>query len=250
MKSYFDVHSLPVQMILSFIGVVLLTVAAVGIPAIWLIRDQLDRQAWSQVDQGRRAALALYGAKRSEMEDLAMLTAQRPTLLELLEQENWDALGDYLGTLKTGAGLDLVVVCNSSHETIASTDSSLPIDPCYTWANGAYQVLSTVSSPKVWLTATHPVERAAGGAAEVLVGVVLDDDFTSQMQNETGLDHTIWAGDQPAATSFAIGIEHFNLDSHQDISSNAAEESVYSTFEFAGQPYYSALARLGVNDIN
>ncbi|MCK5428370.1 MAG: hypothetical protein KAI94_02805 [Anaerolineales bacterium] len=237
MKSYFDVHSLPVQMILSFIGVVLLTVAAVGIPAIWLIRDQLDRQAWSQVDQGRRAALALYGAKRSEMEDLAMLTAQRPTLLELLEQENWDALGDYLGTLKTGAGLDLVVVCNSSHETIASTDSSLPIDPCYTWANGAYQVLSTVSSPKVWLTATHPVERAAGGAAEVLVGVVLDDDFTSQMQNETGLEHTIWTDGQPVVTSFAIGIEHFNLNSHQDISSNAAKESVYSTFEFAGQPY-------------
>ena len=250
MKSYFDVHSLPVQMILSFIGVVILSVAAVGIPAIWLIRDQLDRHAWSQVDQGRRAALAHYEAKRSEMEDLAHLTAQRPTLIELSEQEKWDALGDYLGTLKTGARLDLVVVCNSSNESIASTDSSFTIDPCYTWGNGAYQVLNTESHAEVWLTATYPVESAAGNAAEVLVGVVLGDDFTSQMHDEIGLEHTIWAGSQPAATSFAIGIDHIYLNSHQEMDSNASEEIVHSTFELADQPYYSAIAQLGDSDIN
>jgi len=74
MMSFFDVRSLSMQMILSFIGVVILTSAAVGLPAILLIRDQLDRQAWSQVDQGRRASLALYEVKRDEVESLALLT--------------------------------------------------------------------------------------------------------------------------------------------------------------------------------
>jgi hypothetical protein len=250
MKSYLDLHSLPVQMILSFIGVVILTVVAMGIPAVWLIRQQLDRQAWSQVDQGRRAAMALYDAKRSEMEDLAILTAQRPTLRELLEMEQWDDLEDYLGTLKTGAGLDLVVVCDPTHNIIASTISPLPLDLCYDWDEGAYHILTAGSSAEVWLTATHPVEVAETRTTEVLVGVKLGDDFTSKMLDETGLEHTIWAAGQPVATSFTGGIELINLSSYQEITSKTTPESIYSTFELKDQPYYSALAQLSPNDIH
>ena len=81
-----DLHSLSVQMILSFVALVLLTAAAAGLPAIWLIRDQLGRQAWAQVEQGRLAAQALYDAKQNELQSLATLTAQRPTLRGLLAE--------------------------------------------------------------------------------------------------------------------------------------------------------------------
>jgi succinate dehydrogenase/fumarate reductase cytochrome b subunit len=57
-----DLHRLSAQMLLSFLVLVLLTAAAAGLPAIWLIRAQLQRQAWSQVEQGRLAAEALYDA--------------------------------------------------------------------------------------------------------------------------------------------------------------------------------------------
>jgi two-component system phosphate regulon sensor histidine kinase PhoR len=250
MNSYLDVRSLPVQMILSFIGVVILTVVAMGIPAVWLIRQQLDRQAWSQVDQGRRAAMALYDAKRSEMEDLAILTAQRPTLRELLEREQWDALEDYLGTLKIGAGLDLVVVCDPTHNIITSTDSPLPLDLCYEWDEETYHILNAGSSTEVWLTATHPVDVAETHATGVLVGVKLGDDFASKMFDETGLEHTIWATGQPIATSFAGGNVLINLHSHQEIASRTSPESIYSTFELEDQPYYSAMAQLSPNDIH
>jgi hypothetical protein len=46
-------------MILSFVMLVLLTAAAAGLPVVWLIRDQLGRQAWAQVEQGSLAAQAL-----------------------------------------------------------------------------------------------------------------------------------------------------------------------------------------------
>jgi hypothetical protein len=52
----FDLHSLPAQIILSYLVLVLLMASAAGLPVILLARDQLDRQAWAQVDQGSRAA--------------------------------------------------------------------------------------------------------------------------------------------------------------------------------------------------
>ena len=58
MKTLFDTRKLSTQLIVAFIAVVLLTAATVGLPAIWVLQNQFDRQAWSQVEQGQRAAIA------------------------------------------------------------------------------------------------------------------------------------------------------------------------------------------------
>ena len=237
--SFFDVRSLSMQMILSFIGVVILTSAAVGLPAILLIRDQLDRQAWSQVDQGRRASLALYEAKRDEVESLAHLTSQRPTLIELLAQENWGALEDYLETLRIGALLDLVLVCDAQHNAIASAETSISTDICNSWSEGGFQVLSTESHPQVWLIGTYPVEDNGNNIGEVQVGIVLNNDFANLMHDETGLEHTIWANGQPVATSFDTNIEQLGTLPHQEISPATAGEEIFSAFMLTGRPYYS-----------
>ena len=60
-----DRQSLIVQMVLSFVVLVLLTAFAAGLPAILLIRNQIQQQAWAQVDQGSRATQALYTAWES-----------------------------------------------------------------------------------------------------------------------------------------------------------------------------------------
>ena len=249
MKPIFDVHSLPVQMILSFISVVMLTAAAVGLPALWLISKQLDRQAWSQVDQGQRAALALYEAKQSDMANLAILTAQRPTLRELLIQKNRLELENYLETLRAGAGLDLVALCEASKNTITSTEPSLAIDPCQSWNHDGFQFLSTEPLPQVWLTATYPVAGEGDDKWDVLIGMMLDVDFVNQMQNQTGLEHTIWTDGHPVTTSFAEGVEQLIALNHIEISSNGTSGTIYNTFELASQPYYSAqssLAKTGI----
>jgi hypothetical protein len=108
-----DLHSLSAQMILSLVALALLTATAAGLPAIWLIREQFGRQAWAQVEQGSLAAQALYLAKQNELASLATLTAQRPTLREMLNQREQDALPAYLHTLQEGSQLDLVLVCDS-----------------------------------------------------------------------------------------------------------------------------------------
>jgi len=140
MRFTFNLHRLPVQMILSFIGVVILTAVAVGVPALLIIREQLDDQAWSQVDQGRRAALALYAAKENEIASLAMLTAQRPTLRELLLQINALEMQTYLEGLQGNLGLDLMVICDPGSGMVFGTELSPPFEPCFSWAMDGYQL--------------------------------------------------------------------------------------------------------------
>lgn len=250
MKSVFDIHSFPVQMILSFVGIVMLTAAAVGIPALLLIRQQLDRQAWTQVDQGRRASLVLYGAKLNEMEEISILTAQRPTLGELLIQKNWGALESYLETLKTGAGLDFIAVCEVNNNSIISKQPALPIDPCISWKSDGFQILTSETSPQVWLTATNPVPVEGAEQWQVLVGQKLDEDFVTQMRNQTGMENTIKIGEQPVVTSFTGGSEKFSNPSSVDVNSDANGDAMYTTFVFYGQPYFSAEAPLAPNDIH
>jgi hypothetical protein len=99
-----DHYSLPVQMVVSQVAMVILTAMAIGLPSIWLIRWQLDRQAWALVDQGGNTTRAFFATRQSELTNLAILTAQRPSLVSLLEGNDPGELEDYLNTLQTGAG--------------------------------------------------------------------------------------------------------------------------------------------------
>ena len=80
---------------------VILTAVATGLPDVFLIRNQVQRQAWAQVDQGSRATQALHAAWQDEVTGLATITSQRPTLTDLLSQRGKEAaLTEYLHTLK------------------------------------------------------------------------------------------------------------------------------------------------------
>ena len=79
-------RSLQTQLILSILLAVVLAAAIAGIPTLWLIHQQLDRQAWAQVDGGLQAARALYDAKQEQISNLARLAAQRPSLKTLLAE--------------------------------------------------------------------------------------------------------------------------------------------------------------------
>lgn len=198
----FTLQSLSAQMILSSIALVLLMAAAVGLPAVWLIRGQFDRQAWAQIDQGSRATQALYEARQNELESLATLTAQRPTLQNLLSQESRDALYAYLDTLREGSGLDLIAVCTVDQALLAQSGTPPPGSLCGDGMRSGFYVAPRATGTTVWLLAVHPI--TGDGTREsgtVAVGLALDDEFTATMQAQTGLAHTLLASGQMAATS-------------------------------------------------
>ena len=246
MKVILDPHRLSTQLIAAFIAVVLLSAAAVGIPAIWLLQNQIDRQAWAQVEQGQRAAIALYDAQERETISLATLTAQRPTLHEMLLSGDEPALTAYLHTLQSGAGLTSITVCTPQNQLIATTAAFASPEHCSSWKTDNYHY--DPQSAAVCLTAHQTIETADGILGEVFVCDLLDDDFASLIRDETGLEHTIWLEAQPLATSFAAGTGNLSGSQPQK-SASPLGDSRY-TFEVAGVPYYATslpLAETGLS---
>jgi PAS domain S-box-containing protein len=231
-----DLRNLSAQMILSFVALVLLTAAAAGVPAIWLIRDQLGRQAWAQVGQGSLAAQALYEAKQNELQSLATLTAQRPTLRELLANGEQDTLSAYLHTLQEGSGLDLVLVCDIGQQPTARAGEAIPHDLCAQGAHSGFYITPAETRPRAWLLAAHPINGQVGDSlGTVFVGVALDDRFAGQMRTQTGLEHTLLVAGQPVATSLPTwqGMSCATLDG------TPFNDGGQNTFTVDGHLYYA-----------
>lgn len=201
----FDSRSLPTQIVVSYLVLVLLMATAAVVPAIWLVRDQLASQAWAQVGQGSQAAEALYQARQNEVSGLAVLTAQRPTLRALMaagEPTESAELPSYLLTLQQGARLDLVLLCDPSHGTIAQAGGGSIEDLCASDISTGYHVLRAGDGEQLWFLAGHPLEGESGARpAAVIVGVSLGDDFALQMAAQTGLIHTVMIDGEPIASS-------------------------------------------------
>jgi PAS domain S-box-containing protein len=235
-RSFFDLRSLSVQIITAFITIVILASVTVGIPAILLLQNQLDRQARAQLEQGRTVTIALFDSHYREVLNLAILTAQRPTLQELLSQNDQLALTDYLITLQSGAGLDWILVCDSNDQLIASTDTAVPAFFCKTGKSRIYQQSGV--TPQVCLTAHHSIDRQGETLGDVIVCRGMDDEFETQLRDQTGLEHILWVGDEPVSTSFAGGVASFVLVSSVNGEMNA--DGSPRNFEINSVPYYGA----------
>lgn len=228
------VVSLTVQMILSYIGLVLLTAVALGIPAIWLIRNQIEEQAWARLEQGSRATAALYAGWQGKVADLAALTSQRPTLQTLLAGEAPSPLRDYLQILRADTDLDLLLVCQedrpvaqASIDALSMDEGNLPNNICLIYRTaGYYNLASSTTSPAIWLLAAHDVTNETGRPSQVIAGIALNETFLQQMQVQTGLEHTLFPAGQPVVGSLTNGL----IDS--------------ATFRQNGRSYYATAISL------
>ena len=237
-----DLRSLPAQMILMCVALVILTATAAGLPVLWLVRGELDQQAWSQVDQGSRAARALYSARQSELASLAALTAGRPTLRRLLEQNDRPALAAYMSVLHADAPLDLVAVCDQEGRLVAQASSSadLTVDEPCTWLPAGdapvtpFYVLPTGSDSQAWLIAGQPVDGADGRPlGRIVAGVRLDAALMRAMEAETGLQHSLLLAGQPLVSSLADDAKS------RPAPATGAGPAARETLTLAGLRYYA-----------
>lgn len=239
----FDRYSLTAWLVLTLVAIAIGTILLIGLPTAWLVRYELEQQAVARLDQAVRVSQALYEAQRREAAALAMLTAQRPTLRDLLQQGDTAGLTRYLDVLRAAApaGLDAVVVLAAGGHRISSSAEATPL------AQAAAETLSHSEVPEQGTVASVDGGRGLIIATEapilpetsteplgvVRVAFVLDDLFVAQLKNETGLEHSLVAGAGCVATTLAA----------PDCPSLAPADpttSVRRTFGAGGLTYYAA----------
>jgi PAS domain S-box-containing protein len=238
-----DLHSLSAQMILSYMALALVTAALAGLPAVWLIRVQLDRQAWAQVQQGALASQALYEAQKSELEGLARLTAQRPTLRQLLREQEWPDLNSYLRTLQEGSAVDGLLLCDPEGTVLAQAGATVFPSFCASPSPRGFLKLRDEGRIVIWLIASQPLTPEALGVGEwVVVGRQLDERFAAEMRLQTGLEHSLLADSRVVATS--LGAERSAAEA-DGIEPQGEEDSLRrAVLETDGAAYYASYLAL------
>lgn len=111
MKNFLSLHSFSVRLLLGFMVLIGLTTLSAGVPAYWLTRSQLERQAWSQVASAQVATQSLLAAEADRLSNQLGLFSERPTLQQLSRSQAADELPLYLQDFQNQSGLDILLLC-------------------------------------------------------------------------------------------------------------------------------------------
>src|SRR5512143_844720 len=112
----FRLRRLRSQLIFTFLAGFLGIAVAIGLPVIVLMNRQASSQAQLLLDQSVIAARAFVESERASLQSLALVVSQRPTLMRLLQDQDFSSLESYLNTLREGANLDFVLVCSDEKD--------------------------------------------------------------------------------------------------------------------------------------
>ena len=123
MKIVSALNSFSVRLLLGFVILIVLTTLSAGVPAFWLTRDQLERQAWSQVESAQIATQSLLQAEQERLANQLVLFVERPTLQQLTLTETADELHLYLQDFQNQSGLDFLLLCNVDNLLLAGDGS-------------------------------------------------------------------------------------------------------------------------------
>lgn len=235
-------RSLTTQIILNFVILIVMTAVTAGLPAVLLIRNQSENQAWARVEQGSRATRALLAALQKEVDGLALLTAQRPSLPELLAQQEKRELQAFLLTLQEGTELDTLVACDNAQRVAAFVGDPGLGNLCQLEDMAGYYVAPAEARDRLWLLAAEPIDEAGSAPGFVIVGVALDNSFAREMQDQTGLEHILLIDDEFIASSFPSAAAR---QASRLLAEGEEGAFTRSTFALNGAPYYAIQLTLG-----
>ncbi len=170
---------------------------AIGVPIVLLISQQASSHAQLLLDQAMVASRVFLEREKADLQSLALVFSQRPTLIRLLNEQEFSSLEGYLDTLREGANVDLILIC-SGEEEITRIDGDLS-ELCQLESPSGYAALP--SGDAVYLFATADVSSREEAAYRVVTGKHISSILTD-VQKETGLlyfllqqDEAIYASD-------------------------------------------------------
>jgi signal transduction histidine kinase len=188
------------QLVLTFLISSLGIGVALGLPAILLINRQASSQTQLFLDQATSTTRVFLASEQSDLQNLALLISQRPTLTRLLAEQDLAALEDYLDTLRDSVNLDLILVCAEGKEVQGIGENISMSELCAATTASGYAILS--SNDDLYLYTAVDLESSEQPAYKVVAGKRMSR-VLPELQKETGLIYFLVLQDQVILSSDA-----------------------------------------------
>ena len=218
------------QLVLTFLLSSLGIGVAVGLPVILVINRQASSQAQLLLEQATSTTRVFLASEQSDLENLALLTSQRPTLTRLLAEQDLASLEDYLDTLREGVDLDLILVCAGGKEVKGIGENISMAELCQDQTRSGYAIFS--SNDDLYLHTAVDMETSEVPVYKVVAGKKMSRVLTD-LQKETGLVY------------FLVLQDEIIRSSDSSISTTPAQTG--ALHDQANQPTNLSLERRAVN---
>ncbi len=236
---------------------------SVGVPIYWLIRNELERSCWDHVLDGGQTTKVLLQYEQDRMTNLATLASQSLSSQQLMHDGGSLALNQFARIFKTEAELDVLVVFDARYQLLAEICGSIECPPLLLDQDVEFRVLPG-SDPILILLATQPVHEKPSDhlLGYVVVGVIIDDEFSRRMAVRTGFDQSFIFEKSRIASSLTgipLTVEQEVLDlvissRHQEqavvrINSDRFYTSLYPIFGYEAELVAVGEVALHVDDL-
>ena len=178
--------------LIGFLGIGL----AIGFPVILLISQQTSSHAQLLLDQAVVASRAFMNQEQADLQSLALLISQRPTLIRILNEQDFSSLEEYLQTLQEGASIDLILICSDENENTGISRDLTEL--CQSDTQAGYAAPS--SGEPLYLYAIADVSAVPTSLYRVIAGKQVSSILT-ELQEETGLLYFLLRQDKVVQSS-------------------------------------------------
>jgi len=186
------------QLIFTFLLGSMGIVLAIGLPVVLLINRQATSQTNLLLEQAVLTTQAALAREQSDLQNLALLIAQRPTLHQLLEERNSSALDHYLDTLRDSVHLDLLIICDTNHQTVGASTNTNVAGLCAMDNVSGFLPGSLERDSMLFITSD--IQEISSSSYKVILAKD-SSSILSQLQEETGLAYLLMRNDQVIASS-------------------------------------------------
>jgi len=233
-------YQLIASFLLGYLGVAL----AVGIPLLVAINRQTAAQSRLLLDQAALSTRAFIASEQSEMESLALLVSQRPSLARLLEEGDAEALETYRLTLQTGAQLDLLLICTEGSAVTGTGGDIAAAGLCQSEVPTGFAI--PPAAREQYLLTSADLELEGQPIHQIVIGRKFSL-ILARLQNETGLLYFLLGPGQAIETSDpAMQMTPAQAAALRREAGAAGEEASTEPLELEGHRYL--LSRLDLED--
>lgn len=187
LNSKLRLRQLRSQLIMTLLAGFLGIGLAIGLPVIVLINRQASSQSQLLLEQSVIASRAYIESEEAVLQSLALLISQRPTLMRLLETQNFSSLEEYLITLREGGNLDLLFVCSNGSVVAGSSQNHAVSGLCLNYSSSGY---AASANDTLYTYASAALEQSQRGQYQVIAGKQMASILT-KLQEETGLRYIL-----------------------------------------------------------